>query len=128
MNIKNIKNELNALVGETVTLSASSRGIDRQSFGTRISIVGTLEANPQDGDKFRVFVTDETYAYFSTDDVRLVNPLVNCPTVVLGSFVNVAEQRDDDEPDQQDEHPTMVDGFPASDSDPATGVQYGDLT
>ena len=76
--------ELQDLVGKTVTVAVSTDGIGRNGFFTQISIQGTLESLAADSttDQYRVLRDNCTYAYFSAEDVYLVNPLVSTGVVI----------------------------------------------
>jgi len=79
-----IASELAPLVGEEVTVCANADGINRQSFGTQLSVVGTLEQHPRMTDRYRVVQSSGTFAYFAADDVWLVNPApTKCPTIIF---------------------------------------------
>jgi hypothetical protein len=85
------RSQLVDLVDTVVTICANSAGVDRVSQATQISVAGTLQQHPENPDRWRVVNTNDTYSYFETKDVWLVNPLVQCPTVV---FINIRPMDD----------------------------------
>jgi len=81
-----MKEELNELVGETVTLAISSAGIVRRHFVSQISLRGTLEVNDSQNVQYRVLRDNDTFAYFDINDVVLINPLVSTGVVIFLDF------------------------------------------
>lgn len=77
--MKDVRKEIEQLVGEKVTVSVSTKGIVRNGFHTQMSIEGTLEEN--DG-MYRVLRDNCTFAYFTPKDVLVVNPLVSTGVVI----------------------------------------------
>ena len=73
--------ELEALVGEEVVVAISEAGISRKGYWPQMSVQGTLE-QLGDTDSFRVVVSKDTYTYFTSKNVYLINPLVG-PHVIL---------------------------------------------
>ena len=88
--LKKMKEELNALVAQEVTVAVSTLGHIRDGFHTQMSIKGELQ-NLTDTDHYRVVVpenvyisdSDSTYVYFNASDVYLINPLVSTGVVVF---------------------------------------------
>lgn len=77
--MKDVRKEMEQLVGEEVTVAVSTLGMVRNGFHTQMSIEGTLEEN--DG-MYRVLRDNCTFTYFTPKDVYLVNPLVSTGVVI----------------------------------------------
>ena len=82
--ISEYEEELQGLVGDTVTVAVSTMGIGRNGFFTQMSVEGILESLAADSttDQYRVLRDNCTYAYFSAEDVYLINPLVSTGVVI----------------------------------------------
>ena len=77
--MKDVRKEIEQLVGKKVTVAVSTQGIVRNGFHTQMSIEGTLEEN--DG-MYRVLRDNCTFTYFTPKDVYLVNPIVSTGVVI----------------------------------------------
>jgi len=73
--------EIAAYAGDQVIVAISSAGIARKGHWPQMSIHGTLEHLPG-SNSFRVVVSQNTYTYFNTENVYLINPRVG-PHVIL---------------------------------------------
>ena len=88
--LKKMKEELNALVAQEVTVAVSTLGHIRDGFHTQMSIKGELQNLP-DTDQYRVVVpenenmsnSDQTYVYFKASDVYFINTIVSTGVVVF---------------------------------------------
>ena len=73
--------EIAAYTGDQVIVAISSAGLSRKGYWPQMSIHGTLEYL-EGSNAFRVVVSKNTYTYFNTENVYLINPLAG-PCVIL---------------------------------------------
>ena len=83
--------ELNGLVAKDVTVAVSTLGHIRDGFHTQMSVKGELQNLPGT-DHYRVVVpenpnamsnADQTFVYFKSSDVYLINPFVSTGVVIF---------------------------------------------
>jgi len=93
-----MKEALESLIAKEVTVAVSTLGHVRDGFHTQMSVKGELQNIP-DTDQYRVVVwkdpnapsnDDQTFVYFKTEDVYLINPLVSTGVVI---FVTIDTER-----------------------------------
>lgn len=86
-----LQHELNGLVAKDVTVAVSTLGHNRRGFHTQMSVKGELQNLP-DTDQYRVVVlenpnamsnADQTFVYFKSSDVYLIDPLVSTGVVIF---------------------------------------------
>jgi hypothetical protein len=75
------KESIEAYAGDQVIVAISEAGTSRKGYWPQMSIQGTLE-QLDDSDSFRVVLSDNTYTYFTSKNVYLINPLTG-PYVIL---------------------------------------------
>jgi len=75
------KESIEAYAGDQVIVAISEAGTSRKGYWPQMSIQGTLE-QLGDSDSFRVILSDNTYTYFTSKNVYLINPLTG-PYVIL---------------------------------------------
>lgn len=88
-----LKETMHDLVGNRVRVAIVPDGFTRNTFGPQISVAGVLECKPApDGEpRYRVLVDDDTFAYFTLDNIVLANTLASEPTITLQIPVTLEE-------------------------------------
>lgn len=84
--------EIAAYAGDQVIVAISSAGIARKGHWPQMSIHGTLE-HLKGSNAFRVVVSQNTYTYFNTENVYLINPLAG-PCVILHVRIDTPAEAD----------------------------------
>ena len=65
--------DVDKYIDENICVYISQRGQHRQNFGLAISINGILEKHSDNNSpKYRVLVNNDTYAYFTLNDVHVI--------------------------------------------------------
>ena len=84
--------EIAAYAGDEVIVALSSAGIARKGHWPQMSIRGTLE-HLEGSNAFRVVASENTYTYFNTENVYLINPLTG-PCVILHVRIDTPAEAD----------------------------------
>ena len=84
-----INTKLSAYVGKVVCVYHSVLGIQRNQFCTQVCVEGNLEKHPEK-DQYRIIVSDDTYAYFSSVDVLSIidNDTKGRPNISIQAIFN----------------------------------------
>lgn len=83
--------DLKSLVGKFVRVAITEDGYTRCHFGPQLAVGGVLEEHHDKPGHYRVLVNDDTFTYFTPDNVVLVNLLTSKPTIMLKIDVEVAK-------------------------------------
>ena len=84
--------DLDRLVSREVTVAVSTLGHVRDGFHTQMSVQGELQKYLPNTDQYRVVVwkdpnapsnDDQTFVYFTSEDVYLINPFVSTGVVIF---------------------------------------------
>ena len=76
--------ELMELVNTKVVVYLTEDGVTRNHFEAQISVHGKLEAMElEDGNKYRVVMSDQAYCYFTARNVVLINTLASVPSISI---------------------------------------------
>jgi hypothetical protein len=95
---EHIATSLEHLKGKLVRVAIVEDGITRNHFGPQIAVCGHLEIKTDEAKNphYRVLHNDECFAYFTPNEVLLVNTLTRFPTITLSIPTEIQNIQDND--------------------------------